>query len=140
MIIWCSGNAAKALPPSAQHARTRLVLTHTWGFLTSSQMGRKGRLDIFFPLPMTAHSFSLSLSLSLSLNPLPLGSNFICQREIIRFKLCSCVKGLTQNRPCYSPVLAVFRVHLFLYFQFILYTLVYANYKRSCNMSNRFQI
>jgi len=66
MIIWCSGNAAKALPPSAQHARTRLVLTHTWGFLTSSQMGRKGRLDIFFPLPMTAHSFSLSLSLFLS--------------------------------------------------------------------------
>lgn len=49
--------------PSAQHARTRLVnLTHTWGFLTSSQMGRKGRLDVF-SLCLWPRALSLSLSI-----------------------------------------------------------------------------
>jgi hypothetical protein len=134
MIIWCSGNAAKTLPPSAQRARTRLVnLTHTWGFLTSSQMGRKGRLDVF--------SLRLwPLSLYFSFSPPPLGSNFICRREIIRFKLCSCVKGLTQNRPCYMrPFWQYFEYIYFSTSNIYINILLYANYKLSCNISNRFQ-
>lgn len=62
MMQW-ECDKSPSYPPSAQHARTRLVdltvLTHTWGFLTSSQMGCKGRLDIF-SLCLWPLSFSLT--------------------------------------------------------------------------------
>lgn len=56
MMQWECG---KSPTPSVQHARARLVNPpYTWGFLTSSQMGRKGRLDVFSPSPIRPLSLS----------------------------------------------------------------------------------
>jgi len=136
IIIWCSENAAKTLPPSAQHARTRLVnLTHTWCFLTSSQIGRKGRLDVFF----FAYDRSLSLCLCFSIPFLWVWISYV-DAKLFALNCVHVWKGWPRIDLVMLPFWQYFEYIYFSTFNiYIYYMLVYANYKRSCNMSNRFQ-